>query len=292
MRVKVARHPVTRRPVTIPEYRREYGPSYRGESKLDLPATACPACHQELLIRGAHGPQDRQTFAHFPVSPDRPDVFCTIKLAGRHKYSVLCPVDHDPALAKKLRTSFFKNWKVHWSRFKQYIGHVDVDDFIAVLKVADKANVWGYRAMKEHEVIIALMLISDFKPVLALRPARVQSQQVAISESVATPTTEAEARPQPKPEPWRKNWIRFWFESRARSFDDFWNLSLENKVIIRVEYAVPEGETKLDPDYLDSFKVIDVSYDYLAHRKPGDDTVASVVESRMKRAFKKDIEDK
>ncbi len=290
--MKVARHPVTRRPVTIPEYRREYGPSYRGESKLDLPATTCPACHQELLIRGAHGPQDRQTFAHFPVSPDRPDVFCTIKLAGRHKYSVLCPVDHDPALAKKLRTSFFKNWKVHWSRFKQYIGHVDVDDFIAVLKVADKANVWGYRAMKEHEVIIALMLISDFKPVLALRPARVQSQQVAISESVATPTTEAEARPQPKPEPWRKNWIRFWFESRARSFDDFWNLSLENKVIIRVEYAVPEGETKLDPDYLDSFKVIDVSYDYLAHRKPGDDTVASVVESRMKRAFKKDIEDK
>ncbi|MBA1302410.1 hypothetical protein ACIOMR_04730 [Pseudomonas sp. NPDC087814] len=278
--------------MTIPEYRREYGPSYRGESKLDLPATTCPACHQELLIRGAHGPQDRQTFAHFPVSPDRPDVFCTIKLAGRHKYSVLCPVDHDPALAKKLRTSFFKNWKVHWSRFKQYIGHVDVDDFIAVLKVADKANVWGYRAMKEHEVIIALMLISDFKPVLALRPARVQSQQVAISESVATPTTEAEARPQPKPEPWRKNWIRFWFESRARSFDDFWNLSLENKVIIRVEYAVPEGETKLDPDYLDSFKVIDVSYDYLAHRKPGDDTVASVVESRMKRAFKKDIEDK
>ncbi|XYQ96390.1 hypothetical protein ACTABX_07080 [Pseudomonas syringae] len=278
--------------MTIPEYRREYGPSYRGESKLDLPATTCPACHQELLIRGAHGPQDRQTFAHFPVSPDRPDVFCTIKLAGRHKYSVLCPVDHDPALAKKLRTSFFKNWKVHWSRFKQYIGHVDVDDFIAVLKVADKANVWGYRAMKEHEVIIALMLISDFKPVLALRPARVQSQQVAISESVATPTTEAEARPQPKPEPWRKNWIRFWFESRARSFDDFWNLSLENKVIIRVEYAVPEGETKLDPDYLGSFKVIDVSYDYLAHRKPGDDTVASVVESRMKRAFKKDIEDK
>ncbi|VVM76572.1 hypothetical protein PS631_02100 [Pseudomonas fluorescens] len=280
--------------MTIPEYRREYGPSYRGETKLDLPATTCPACHQELLIRGAHGPQDRQTFAHFPVSPDRPDVFCTIKLAGRHKYSVLCPVDHDPALAKKLRTNFFKNWKVHWSRFKQYIGHVDVDDFIAVLKVADKANVWGYRAMKEHEVIIALMLISDFKPVLALRPARVQSQQVAISESVATPTTEAQAqaRPQPKPEPWRKNWIRFWFESRARSFDDFWNLSLENKVIIRVEYAVPEGETKLDPDYLDSFKVIDVSYDYLAHRKPGDDTVASLVESRMKRAFKKDIEDK
>lgn len=290
--MKVARHPKTRKPVTIPEYRRDYGPSYRGRTKLNLPAATCPACHQELLIRGVHDPQDRQTFAHLPVTPERPEVFCTIKLAGKHKYAVLCPVDHDPRLAQELRASFFKNWKVHWRRFKQYIGHVDVDDFIDVLKVADKANVWGYRAMKEHEVIIALMLISDFKPVLALRPLRVQPQQAATPESIAAPTTEAQGRPQPKPKPWRKNWIRFWFESRARSFDDFWNLSLENKVIIRVEYAVPEGETKLDPDYLDSFKVINVSHNYLAHREPGDDTVASVVERRMKRAFKKYIEDK
>lgn len=290
--MKVARHPVTRRPVTIPEYRREYGPSHRGEAKLDLPATTCPACHQPLFIRGGSNPQDRQTFAHFPDTNKNPQPFCPIKSAGKHKYSVLCPVDHDPALAEKLRTSFFKNWKVHWRRFMRYVGYVDVNDFIAVLKVADKANVWGYRAMKEHEVIVALMLISDFKPVLATRPAPVQPQQAASTEGVATPTTDAQARPQSKTKPWRKNWIRFWFESRARSFDDFWNLSLENKVIIRVEYAVPEGETKLDPDYLDSFKVIDVSRNYLAHREPGDDTVASMVESKMMRAFKKYIDDK
>lgn len=290
--MKVARHPVTRRAVTIPEYRREYGPSHRGEAKLDLPATTCPACHQPLFIRGGSNPQDRQTFAHFPDTKKNPQPFCPIKSAGKHKYSVLCPADHDPALAEKLRASFFKNWKVHWRRFMRYVGYVDVNDFIAVLKVADKANVWGYRAMKEHEVIVALMLISDFKPVLATRPAPVQPQQAASTEGVATPTTDAQAQPQSKTKPWRKNWIRFWFESRARSFDDFWNLSFENKVIIRVEYAVPEGETKLDPDYLDSFKVIDVSHNYLAHREAGDDTVASMVESKMMRAFKRYLYDK
>lgn len=285
--MKVARHPVTRKPVIISGYREEFGPSHRGTTKLSRPAATCPTCHQSLLIRGENGPQDRQTFAHFPIAADRPEVFCPIKLAGKYKYSVLCPVDHDPVLAKQLRDSFFKNWKVHWRRFMRYVGFADVNDFIDVLKVADKANVWGYRAIKEHEVIVALMLISDFKPVLATKSGSPKQLQVAEAVSAPTPAAHSPLLQQLPEEPLRKNWIRFWFESQAKSFEDFWNLSPENKVIIRVEYAVPENETRLDPDYLDSFKVIDVSYDYLAHRKPGDDKVVALVERRMKWAFKK-----
>jgi hypothetical protein len=200
---------------------------------------------------------------------------------------VLCPVDHDPVLAKLLRDSFFKNWKLHWRRFMHYVRFVDVNDFIDVLTVADKANVWGYRAIKEHEVIVALMLISDFKPVLAAKSKPPKQLQVAETVSAPTPDVHSQPPQQLPKKPLRKNWVRFWFESRAKNFEDFWNLPRNNKVIIRVEYAVPESETKLDPDYLDSFKVIDVSCDYLANRKPGDDVVADIVERRMKRAFKK-----
>jgi hypothetical protein len=233
-----------------------------------------------LHIRGENGAQDRQTFAHFPVSASKPDLFCPIKLAGKHKYSVLSPVDYDPARAKQLRDSFFRNWKVHWKTFIRYVGTADIGDFIDVLKVADKAKVWCYRAIQEHEVVVVLMLISDFKPVLANRPTQPQATNPVDAPTLDTP-------PQPEPKPWRKNWIRFWFESRARDFEEFWNLPEVNKVIIRVEYAVPAGETKLKPDYLDSFKVVDVSFNYLAKRKPGDDDVAEYVEKRMKGAFKK-----
>lgn len=285
--MKVARHPVTHQSVTIPEYRKEFGPPNRGTIKLSRPPATCPACHQPLLIRGESGAQDRQTFAHFPVSEDRPAVFCPIKLAGKHKYSVLCPADHDPVLAKQLKDSFFENWKVHWRRFMSYVGYADVNDFIDVLKVADKANVWGYRAIKEHEVIVVLTLISDFKPVLATKSKPPQPLQVAGTVSAPTPDVHSQPPQQLPEKPLRENWVRFWFESGAKNFEDFWNLPLKNKVIIRVEYAVPKDETKLKPEYLDSFDVIDVSYDYLANRKTGDDVVAPIVESRMKRAFKK-----
>jgi len=286
--VRVARHPVAFSPITVPEYRKLYGPSHEGKTKLDRPAATCPACHQPLLIRGETGPQDRHTFAHFAPSVNTPDVFCPIKLAGKHKYSVLCPVGHDPVRAQKLRESFFVNWKVHWNRFKDLVGYVDVGDFIDVLKVADKANVWGYRAIQEHEVIITLMLISDFKPVTAARPVKSESQpDNSHSENSQAQSPQPQPQPQSPPGSWRKHWVRFWFESRAESFEDFWNLSLKNKVIIRVEFDVPVGETRLKPDYLHSFKVVDVSVDYLANRKSGDDVVVPMVEKRMKGAFKK-----
>lgn len=273
---------MTFRSITVPEYRKLFGPSHAGQKKVDRPAATCPACHQPLLIRGENGPQDRHTFAHFAPSVKRPEVFCPIKLAGKHKYSVLCPVDSDPVRAQKLRESFFANWKVHWNRFKGYVGYVDVGDFIDVLKVADKANVWGYRAIQEHEVIIALMLISDFKPVTAARPVESESQPDNSQPE------NSQAQPSQKPlVPWRKHWVRFWFESRAKSFEDFWNLPSQNKVIIRVEYDVPVGAARPKPDYLHSFKVVDVSTDYLANRKPGDDVVVPIVEKRMKGAFKK-----
>lgn len=217
--MRVARHPTTYRSITASEYRRLFGPSRQGQTKVNRPAATCPACHQPLLIRGENDPQDRQTFALFPPAAGRPDIFCPIKQAGKHKYSVLCPVDYDPVRAQQLCKSFFANWRIHWNRFKRVVGYVDVGDFIDVLKVADKANVWGYTAIHEHEVIVALMLISDFKPVTAPRPANSLPQ--SLNPPVANPQVQ-----QPQPKPWRTHWVRFWFESRAKSFEDFWNLSL------------------------------------------------------------------
>jgi hypothetical protein len=58
-------------------------------------------------------------------------------------------------------------------------------------------------------------------------------------------------------------------------------------VIVRAEYDVPLGAARPKPDYLHSFKVVDVAVDYLAAREPGDDVVVPIIEKRMKDAFKK-----
>ncbi len=255
--VKVARHPVTLKPITIAQYRFEFGPPYQGQIKLLRPEATCPACHEALLIRGEKVEADRMTFSHYPASATKPSVFCPIKAAGKHKYEVLCPVDEDPLRTRQLRESFFANWKLHWRRFAQYVGYADIGDFISMIKVADKSNVWRYRSLQEHEVIIVFMLTSDFKPVLGKGT-----------------------------EPLRKNWVRFWFESRATSFEDFWNLQTNHKVIIRTEYNVPVGKRGLKPDYLEQFKVLDMSHNYLANRREGDDHVPDYVERRMIQAFR------
>jgi len=136
-----------------------------------------------------------------------------------------------------------------------HVGYADVNDFIKALKVADKEHVWRYRKLQELEVIIALMLISDFKPIIG------------------------------KTKVWRENWIRFWFESQAKNFQEFWNLSDDKKTIIRAEYNFPVGEKRINPDYLSKYKNIDVSENYLLNRQPGDDNTHPVVVKAMKRNF-------
>lgn len=76
------------------------------------------------------------------------------------------------------------------------------------------------------------------------------------------------------------------FESRSQTFSDFWNLSSEQKVIIRVEYEVPEARRALKPDYACTFEEIDVSTNYLMDRQEGDDIVHAFVESMMEREFR------
>lgn len=255
--MKIARHPWTGKPVTISQYRAEFGPPFVGTVKANRPPATCPGCWQNLLIRGEIVAQDHSTFSHFPATPGQPKPFCPIKASASHKYTVLCPVDEDPARTKALRDSFFKNWRIHWLQFRNHLGFVDIKDFINALKVADKEHVWRYRALQEHEVIIVLMLISDFKPVAGKGK-----------------------------KPLRANWVRFWFESRAQTFSEFWNLSNDQKVIIRVEYEVPEGRRALKPDYACAFEEIDVSTNYLLDRQEGDDAVHAFVESMVLKAFR------
>ena len=255
--MKVAMHPWTRKPVTIPQYRAEFGPPYKGKIKVDRPPATCPGCKQDLLIRGELAAQDNSTFSHFPATAGQPKPFCPIKSSGNHKYQVLCPVNEDPVRTKHLRDSFFRNWRLHWRKFMQHVGYVDIRDFINTLKVADKEHVWRYRTLQEHEVIVVLMLISDFKPVIGNMP-----------------------------KPLRKNWVRFWFQSKAQTFQEFWNLANDQKTIIRVEYDIPEGKRALKPDYLCGYAEIDVSTNYLLNRQAGDDTVPPFFEDIVKKAFK------
>lgn len=131
--MKIARHPWTGKPVTISQYRAEFGPPFVGTVKANRPPATCPGCRQNLLIRGEIVAQDHSTFSHFPATPGQPKPFCPIKASASHKYTVLCPVDEDPARTKALRDSFFKNWRIHWLQFRNHVGFVDIKDFINAL---------------------------------------------------------------------------------------------------------------------------------------------------------------
>lgn len=246
-------HPISGRPITPEDYEKEFGkPVDENRKTRDRPSALCPACKQSLHLKGELDPEVTTIFSHNPNSGA-----CPIKESGKHKYSVLPDVDEDTDRSRKLKASFLENWKFHWNRFRKYAGHADIEDFIALIEYADKRNVWRYRNLEECEVVIVLLVIKDFKPVI-------NSKGHAL----------------------RKYWVRFWFESTVKGFDDFWNLPDASKRVLKASYKVPDGE-KLSPDYLVEYEVVAVDRTYLTNPAPDTDTVHTYLERKMSSILKK-----
>ncbi|RZO10679.1 hypothetical protein EKG40_03685 [Pseudomonas moorei] len=253
--MRYAVHPINKSSISPLMYEAEFGKRLdeNGKKRIRIDAL-CPACGKGLHLVGDTDPKVDTIFSHYPKTG-----FCPIKESGKHKYRILPNVDEDPERARELKKSFFNNWKIHWNRFRQYAGHADIEDFITLIEYADKKNVWYYRHLEEHEVIIVFLVIKDFKPVV---------------------THEGKVL--------RKHWVRFWFDSAVRGLEDFWHLPDVDKVMLKASYKVPVGE-KLSPDYMMHFQVVDVDDTYLSHPVEGADTVPNYVEHKMRKTVKKHL---
>jgi hypothetical protein len=223
------------------------------------PDARCPVCLGKVHVKGG-SIQTTYVFAHRPS-----DDFCPIKKLGAKKYSVLAPVQYDVNVAKKLRENFFLNWRLHWLQFLRYVNYVDVQNFIDVLKHADKDNIWGYQGLQEYEVTYILLVLMHFPPVKKF-PGKPKNIEM-----------------------WREEWASFWFPATVREIGDFWNLQPARRCVVKLLYttsakmALPNAH---DRSYIE---VVAINETYLVGKDPAKAKVENYVINKMTKAFRRDL---
>jgi hypothetical protein len=208
--------------------------------KRSIPSTGaarCPACNQPLSVKADNDP-NLTVKAHFAHVRNKTSPPCPIKSEGAIRYSVLTENLPNTQAAVALRVSFFKNWTYHWHQFKKYVGTVNIKDFASALHEVDVNGVWKYRNIQEHEVIIAMLAIMDFKP------TKDKAGKVL-----------------------RSRWVRFWFRSDVISLQKFWNLGRAQKSLIRAEYDLSARATMIREDKFLDFRVVEVDETFLSNEE-------------------------
>jgi hypothetical protein len=252
--MRVAADPITGKRITPKQYLEKYVEPF-GYDNADgyCPAARCPVCRNELqVIPGSRRGFD-VGFRHFPESCP-----CPMRGHDRQGYQISPERKDHSQNSNELRAVFFSNWRHHWQQFKKYVGHVDITDFIGLLKYADAKGIWYYRGLKEHEVTVLLLLIKDFGPVVS------KDQQVL-----------------------RKHWVRFWFVAPVYNVDEFLSKPESDRVCIKALYYLPARVQVLNVKSLDSFEVLRIKSDYID--SPVAPSVHGYIERRMSQAFGKEL---
>lgn len=250
-------------PITVAQYRDRYGAKLNDDgTPNERPPAICPACRATLFLRGEASNAVAPNFAHHPGAG-----FCPIKSGGAHKYSVLPPTTYNSAIGDALRRSFFKNWKLHWLRFRDYVGFVSVADFIMIIKYMDAKRMWEYHSLREYEIPYVLLVLKDFKPV----------RKAAKKGDVSTAQ-----------QYWRHKWVRFWFDASITLFDDYWNLSANNRrPLLKALYTTSPTAKRPNPDDISDFEYVQIDLHFLT--RPAPTSIDSKVAAKMKVAFPKDV---
>lgn len=211
--------------------------------KRSIPSTPparCPACDQPLIVKGDIAPR-AAIKAHFAHVRAKTAPQCPIKSEGAIRYAVLTESLCETAAAAALKARFFENWTYHWHQFKKYVGTADVKDFASALQQVDVKGVWKYQNIQEHEVVVAMLAIEDFKP------TKDRAGNIL-----------------------RSRWVRFWFRSHVTGLAQFWNLNNGQKELIRAEYDLSAKATKIREDAFTDFKVVAVDSTYLQKAQFGE----------------------
>lgn len=252
--MKEALHPTQSRPITVVEYIRLFGPrlDHLGRKNIRPPAR-CPACNEDMHPRGEADPEVDGVFAHKPNST----AYCPLKQSAAQPYQILPQKDPDLAAAQRLRASFFLHWKYHWQLLRDYAPYADIAEFIALIRYSDKQCIWQYRDLQEYEIPYIFLVLKDFHPIKS------------------------------KGKWLRKEWIRFWFDSRVRTIDDLWIRTTGDWRIVKAIYATPRAKgTVPGAAQLRSTAIPPINRDFLEGVEP---MVHPYQESEMKKAFPKEL---
>lgn len=222
------------------------------------PQARCPACLEDVKLVGEdRAPHDRH-FSHIGSSAQAP--FCPLRNLADRKYEFLTDVPPDCERGRQLRASFFRNWKQHWGLLKSHLrGYADIHRFIEMIHIADKMKLWHRPSLSEWEVPYIFLVWSDYPPILD------RSEKTKYK---------------------RREWYRFWFDARVRSFEDLWIRTEGEFRIVRAEYAIPRSGGSPGIVHLKDVDVFTMNSDFLARpmTEPHEYAVAMMI-----RAFPEEL---
>lgn len=252
--MRQALHPTENRPITVVEYIQQFGTrlDHRGY-KNQRPPARCPACNEDMHPRGEVDPEVDGVFAHKPNST----AYCPLKQSAAQPYQVLPQNNPDIAAAQRLRNSFFLHWKYHWQLLRRFAPYADIAEFISLVRYADQHCIWQYRELLEYEIPYIFLVLKDFPPIKS------------------------------KGKWLRREWIRFWFDSRVRTIDDLWINTTGDWRIVKAVYAVPRAKGRVPgAAQLKTTEIPPIDRGFLGGVEP---VVHPYQESAMKKAFPKEL---
>lgn len=216
--------------ISVEEYVREFGPKFDSRAlKRDRPEVVCPACRGGMHARNEGAGSGDAPWSHNPA----PGTWCPLKDDGE-RYRLLKPRTIDRAAGVKLRESFFKNWRAHWSYICSVAEMADVHTLIDFLKQMDRLEMWCGSGFLEWHFPYMFLALCDFPPP--------KSARAAVK---------------------RGHWLRYWFSNRVRIFDDLWMWTDGNFEFFRASYRVPARGAQPRPKHLFNIERIAVEPGFL-----------------------------
>ncbi|WP_150113931.1 hypothetical protein [Leptospirillum ferriphilum] len=255
--MKKAFHPKKDQQITVQTYLSEFGSRLGPDNKpRNRPNPRCPACLEPMTIYGENRPQHDQVFSHLRNENPAP---CPLRNSADHKYDFLDEAPQNSETGKSLRQDFFKNWEKHWEVMRTLLhSFMDVKDFISLIHEADRTRLWNRAKLSEWEIPYIFLVRKEWPPVKNKRDGTVL----------------------------RKEWIRFWFDSRVRTLEDIWIRTQGTPRIIKARYSDPERGGVPGLNHLIDTDVIEIDTNLLEshHKKPH-----VFVIDRLKQAFPKEL---
>jgi hypothetical protein len=194
--------------------------------------------------------------------PDDNPPYCPLRNQANHRYEFLQDVPLDHERGAMIRVAFFQHWQQHWSQLRLLLDrYADIADFIGLVHHADGIDFWSRPNLEETDIPYIFLAWREWPPVETVR----NGKQVVL----------------------RNTWIRFWFDSRVRTFDDIWIRTQGDPVIIKATYKNPQRAHIPNINHLLDTDVININRDFLDDGFP---EAHPFVIKKMHQAFPREIE--
>lgn len=229
--MRIALHPYIEEPITIDQYRTEFG--HRPLLEDDARERArCPFCPQLLNDVAGRTNSTIGHFAHFPGS-----AACPSKEPAGRPYLRLTPVAPDLDWAQKLKAAFLRDWDRYYIKLQDLVPLLSLEEFFGLVTEANQLRIWECRHLEPWEIPYIFVLMVDFP----------------VSRSVKKNKV-----------PLRKYWFRFWYDASVGTLDDLWIHRHAEPVLFRASYIQPRRRgVSPELDALVKFYPLDREREYL-----------------------------